>query len=469
MPSIVERLIEDPLNFVECDYYDCFQISCADIEQIHLEGAKKRFDQLRDSIPILRKLASEQRIESIEQINDLVPLLFPHTVYKSYPFSYLEKNRFDKLTRWFNTLTAEDLSQLDVSSCTSIDCWIKVIEKGTGLKPCHTSGTTGKLSFLPRSHDQWYTQINLIGNMIRDWHGKNSGPDLKKNHLPYVQPHYKSGSAALLRGSQTQIEVFSGGADNAVYLYPESLSADVASLAGRIRVAESRGELGLLRIQPELLARRDEMVERERQRPERMKEFLQEAIARFGGKPIVLSSVWPILFDAAQDGFANGVSQVFAPGSVLISGGGLKGRDLPDDWRSQIFEFLGFDQAYEVYSMSEMMLLFPSCTEKNYHVPPVLVPFCLDPETGEALPRTGRQTGRFAYLDLLPDNYWGGLVTGDEVTMSGWDEPCGCGRAGPYVDHEIRRYSQKEGGDDKINCAGTPEAQQRAINFIVNS
>jgi len=72
-------------------------------------------------------------------------------------------------------------------------------------------------------------------------------------------------------------------------------------------------------------------------------------------------------------------------------------------------------------------------------------------------------------MDLMPDSYWGGLVSGDEVTMAGWDEPCACGRTGPYLESTIRRFSEAQGGDDKINCAGAPEAHDRAIDFLVGS
>jgi hypothetical protein len=91
----------------------------------------------------------------------------------------------------------------------------------------------------------------------------------------------------------------------------------------------------------------------------------------------------------------------------------------------------------------------------------------LHPETGQPLPRSGTQTGRFALMDLLPENYWGGLVTGDEVTLSGWDEPCSCGREGPYLHSTIRRFSEIQGGDDKINCAGAPEAHDKAIEYLL--
>ena len=70
-------------------------------------------------------------------------------------------------------------------------------------------------------------------------------------------------------------------------------------------------------------------------------------------------------------------------------------------------------------------------------------------------------------MDLLPDSYWGGLITGDEVTLSGWDEPCACGRHGPYLHSTIGRFSEKQGGDDKINCAGAPEAHDKAIDYLL--
>jgi hypothetical protein len=75
-------------------------------------------------------------------------------------------------------------------------------------------------------------------------------------------------------------------------------------------------------------------------------------------------------------------------------------------------------------------------------------------------------TGRFASLDLLPSTYWAGLVTGDEITLHGYEKPCKCGRSGPYLLAAIRRYSEKEGGDDKVICAGAPAAHDEALNFL---
>jgi hypothetical protein len=283
-----------------------------------------------------------------------------------------------------------------------------------------------------------------------------------------VQPGYRYGAGATYRGVEAMVQLWAGGDDNALFLYPDDyFSADIASLAGRLRAAEARGEQGTLELSPGLLARREEFAQRERQRPERMKDFLQTAIRRFGGRDICLFAVWPILFEWAEQGLAQGMRSLFGKGSLLMSGGGSKGRVLPDDYREQIFDFLGYSRTFEIYSMSELMPGNPRCEAGNYHVPPVLVPFVLDPQTGKMLPRSGTQTGRFAFFDMLPETYWGGLVTGDEVTMAGWDEPCSCGRKSPYLHGTIRRFSEIQGGDDKINCAGAPEAHDRAVDFLL--
>ena len=70
-------------------------------------------------------------------------------------------------------------------------------------------------------------------------------------------------------------------------------------------------------------------------------------------------------------------------------------------------------------------------------------------------------------MDLLARTYWGGLITGDLVTVGGWDEPCACGQTSPYLEPNIRRVSEVIGGEDKINCAGAPAAHDRALEYLV--
>ena len=58
-----------------------------------------RFGQHRQSIEIVRKLADRLGITELTDFNDVVPLLFSHTAFKSYPAALLDKKRFDLMTR----------------------------------------------------------------------------------------------------------------------------------------------------------------------------------------------------------------------------------------------------------------------------------------------------------------------------------------------------------------------------------
>jgi hypothetical protein len=466
MPELSTRLATDPQAFAEAGYDEGYALSAKDRDAAQLAAMAMRFETLKPRIPALCRIAAEQGIERIATFDDVAPLMFPHTVYKSYPLSFLEQGRFDRLTRWLGSLTATDLSGVELTGVETIDGWIGALERGSALTPIHTFGTSGKLSILPRTRDQLRLTAKINANCIRDFRGRRSGPDLLVDHMPLIAPSYRHGASAIARGMHLMADLYGGG--EALFLYPDAyFSADVASLAGRLRAAETRGEAGRLHLPPALVARRDEFAAREARRAQDMDRFFTEAKSRYGGRDVFLFAVWPILYEWAQEGLRRGVKGVFGGASVLTSGGGLKGKALPPDYRETIFEFLGFDRHLEFFGMSELMANAPRCEAGNYHFPPVIAPFVLDPETGRPLPRAGRQTGRLALMDLLPDSYWGGFVTGDRVTMGGFDTPCACGRHGPHIEPDIARFSELKDGDDKINCAGAPEAHDRAVDFLL--
>lgn len=466
MDDYLARLLADPTSFHDAPYDKAFTLSREQIDRLHLEGARRRFAELRPGLSVLNKLASEQGIDTIETIDDLAPLLFPHTVYKSYPMSYLERARFDKLTKWLGGLTTDDLSNIDASGVETIDDWVDLLDAESPITVQHTSGTTGKLSFVPRSKQQWRETIIHSAIIIRDW-WPGRGPDILRDGMPIIIPGYRRGAAATQRGNDIQIELYSKGEENALFLYPNSrFSADIASLGGRLRAAEARGEAGMLEIPPVLLERREALLELERRRGDDLKHFFAEAQRRFGGKDVYVTAMWAILYDWAEEGLKRGLKNIFGPGSVLLTGGGKKGKEMPDNWRERVLEFLGFDTIFEMYGTSELMGLCMMCEAGNYHIPPIIIPFLLDTETGNPMPRKDGLTGRLALFDLMPNTYWAGLVTGDEITLSGWEQPCTCGRTGAHIIPPIRRYSESEGGDDRIVCAGAPEAHDRALEFL---
>ena len=57
-------------------------------------------------------------------------------------------------------------------------------------------------------------------------------------------------------------------------------------------------------------------------------------------------------------------------------------------------------------------------------------------------------------------------VSGDEVTVH-WDEDCACGWKSPRVEKTIRRLSQSEGGEDKITCAGSQQAYNEFMDYVM--
>lgn len=159
---------------------------------------------------------------------------------------------------------------------------------------------------------------------------------------------------------------------------------------------------------------------------------------------------------------------MFAADSLISMGGGNKNRVLAEGWQNVLFDFLG-RSVRDAYGMSEIMAGTRKCIYGNYHIQPWVILYLVDHASGRVLPRTDTQTGRLGVFDLLPSTYWGGFLTGDEVTIT-FDERarCRCGRVGPYLHSQLRRYSEQEGGDDKITCAGAPQAHDNAVQYLID-
>src|SRR5690606_41824659 len=87
-------------------------------------------------------------------------------------------------------------------------------------------------------------------------------------------------------------------------------------------------------------------------------------------------------------------------------------------------------------------------------MPPWIVPLILD-KSAEKLRKPGDGQGvvegRMALFDLLTDARWGGLISGDKVTV---DFDSADGFSGPLV-RSIARYQDLEEGEDKLTCACT--------------
>jgi hypothetical protein len=460
-----------PERIIELSPTEMYGIPLQEQTRIQVAGARKRFEQLVENIPMLGRLAQEQGITKISSLEDMGPLLIPHSAMKSYPMSFLEKSQFDRLTAWLDGFTTHDLSAVNTKGCDSIDDWLDILDHTTEVRVLHSTGTGGKLSFLPRGTAEMKIMVTGWRQMFDPFRDEPPRMGAPVEEAPTIFVQYRKGGMAQHRLlDYLQEYLYHGDASKIVTTNPSRFSADAASIGGRLRVAQAKGELGKLQISPKLMARRDAFLKEQERSVGYMDSFLNDVNTRFRGKPVSIMAHIPMLFNVATEGLIRGIENVFAKDTFIMAGGGMKGLTLPDHWPQTIDRFFGGAPLSDGYGMTEMIMSTRACPLGRYHLPPWQIPFLLDPATGRQYPRSGTQTGRFGAFDLNSQTYWGGFLTGDEVTMSwGDDSACRCGRSGPFLHRGIRRYSEQEGGDDKITCAGAPDAHDKAIDFILQS
>jgi hypothetical protein len=463
----VEQFINDPTGFFEESGYAAQHIPADELRDLQLGGLKLRFEALRDKVAVLKAVADKAEIEKIDHLDDAASLLFPHTVYKSYPISLLEKSRFDQLTKWLGRLTTVDVSKVDVSHCESIDDWLEALELQTDLRVLNSSGTTGAMSFLPRTAKESERHFRTIRMSLADAvdpEGKRNSSD-DYYHVVYLG--YSEGRGGMQRVQKGFAKYMAGSAERYHSLYTGRMSSDVMFLAARMRAAAARGETLTLNISPALKARRAEFEEGQKNVGVALSKLFDELIVNLQDERVFLFGTSSHVYDIAREGLSRGLRNVFAPGSIVHTGGGAKGVVLPPDWEKQVEEFAGVPRLINSYGMSELMSHNYLCDFDRYHFQPWLIPYILEPDDGTPLPREGVQTGRAAFFDLAASAYWGGFVSGDEVTID-WTQ-CKCGRTTPHIAKTIQRYSEKKGGDDKISCAAADEAHSSAADFLISA
>ena len=463
----VAEFMDDPITFFGQSYTQMHTIPRAELEESQRQALTLRFQQHYDSIEMLRKVADRLGIAELQEFNDVVPLMFSHTAFKSYPPSLIDKKRFDMMTKWLDKLTSHDLSNVDTTGCASIDEWIDRLDAQTPLEVITSSGTTGTLSILPKDKRGAQEGMVLWKICLFQTFGQEPTDEELNPSVDVIWPNFANGKLGHLRIAEMIKLGFTGGDESKFHpLYSGAVETDLMFLASKMRAAASRGELDRLEIDPALAARKDDFIAMQLRQPQELEAFFGEIIEKLRGKRVFMTSAFPQMYEIAKAGLDRGVRNVFAKDSAILTGGGMKGVALPDDFMNVITEFLGVDEIQVGYGFSESSTFHWACEEGRYHVMPWVIPFILDPTTSEPLPRSGRQTGRAAVYDILLNAHWGGVISGDEVTID-WDQYCPCGRSSVAFEKDIMRYSEQEGvEDDRITCAATQDVQNEAIDFM---
>ena len=445
MGSARQQLID---MIVEPDVYNR---PPAAIRPMQLEAARELFAERREQIAVLRRRAEETGVSQIRRFDDLVPLLFSHTVYKSYPTSFVEQGRWGKLLMWLKTLSVQDPTSVDMEGVTGVDEWITRLD-AAGHKILATSGSSGKCSFLNATRGDY---------------------ELKKRHFahtlgfPWLRPRQdravfmlgpSSGPNSAVEAAQMGAALW-GRPGSIHFLTDEPLRiSDVSAMAAM----RKRMQDGVAT--PQEIAEFEARSMEQGRRMQKAMFELCDKILEHRREPIVLSGLWGqhmlILQRARELGIKDGE---FHPESHISAGGGVKGVTLPPDYKEQVDRFYGKVYRGTAYGMTEQAQIAPRCEALRYHIPPALIMLLLD-QPGEKLiapePGSGGVVeGRYGFLDLIYSGRWGGLISGDRIQVD-FAERCPCGRYGPTILDTIMRYAQL-GQDDHIGCAGTIDAYVR--------
>ncbi len=418
-----------------------------DIVSLQLQAAQERIEERRAQIPVLDKRLRDLDVNKVGSLQDLVPLLFSHTTYKSYPESFVSKAHWDRLLAWYASLAVGDTEDVDLSNVTDLDSWVAALWDA-GHYAYASSGTSGKCSFLPALE------------------GDRENP---RRMLPVYWPRPMP-VAPRLRWYQLMPRT---GCYRAVDFYrllaksladPDAMTflGDQPMLVSDInRVASVRKAMADGTASPAQVAALEvEAAERAEHVSAAMRAMALDLIAH-RDEPLVVVGLWPQQFELVQLARELGASDGgFHPDSVVMAAGGSKGVKLPSDYKTQVLSFYEGAVRPQMYGMTELTSGYPRCEAGRYHEPPWCITLVLD-QSGERLLNTdhGRVQGRAAFLDLGVHGRWGGIVTGDRITVD--FDRCECGRPGPTVSDDVARYTDLEGSDDKLSCAGTMEAYVR--------
>lgn len=463
-----QEFSRDPRCVLNYEPAVVWSVPRVELDATRLEVARRKFAESAQSIRMVRELAARSQITAIDSADDLVPLFYRHETFKGYPQSWLEAGDFPRLTRWLGQLCGADVSRVDATGCELIEDWMRVLLDQSAVDLQITAGADGKSAFLPRSRGEWQflNRFNLRAmQTAEDESGRLIGLRPGADRVPLMYLGARRGARTIARFLNFYEETFGAGLVDTLFEYRDS---DLLTLAGRIREASRKGEAGLVQIKPQLLARREEIARLNADAPRRTEALTQRLLNDYRGQRIICRGTMQALHDLARQLREAGAATEFSPDSLFFCGGGFAGGAEPPGWKQEVAETFGIPESsiLVLYGMQEALWSMQMCREGKFHVPETIIPYVLSEQDDRPLPRAGRQTGRFAFFDLATDTSWGGYVTNDRVSVT-WDERCGCGHPGAFLDSPITTI--RESQSEKINCAGTAGALEEATEFLLQN
>lgn len=432
---------------------DCFDIAPAELLPVQLEAANERLRTQADNIPLLANRAESGGVNEIRRPADLVPLLFAHTTYKTYAEGWLNERRWDRMGKWLATVSTRPVENLDTDGAETLDDWLKRLESVGHYLSC-SSGTTGKPAMLSCTEGDIELSAKINIEALLWATGLTRGEDRKFLGLG---PQFAAPREDAIR--QAMVDCFSSR-------YPPYQFGDGEPLT----VGSMVDMITLRRKLTDGSARPSEIAEFERIATQRAADMdtsankAIDAVVEARALPLLATGMFATLYQIAEGIRAKGHGgDDFNPNNAMMVAGGLKGAALPENYREYVLETFNVaaDRLYHAYSMREINATFPLCHAERYHISPWVLMLPLDTSGEQLLDADGGEIeARAAFFDASIEGRWGGVISGDRVSVS--FAKCRCGHQGPTVGRDITRYAELPGGD-KITCAGSIDAYVRGI------
>jgi len=431
-----------------------YDIPAEELRGAQVEAMNERFQERKDKIKLLAHRAADAGISEVRTIEEIVPLLLPHTAYKSYPESFLIDEKWDRLSKWLDTVSTHRVPPVNKDEIADVDGWVEKMMESGHYVSC-SSGTTGKSAMLVASD----ADMAWIAREAPQAYAWGSGVPLARDRRMFGMapvakvPRNEATGAAYVAALQDP--------NSERFEYPVP-PITVGSLT---KMVVLRKKIADGSITPQELADFEQTSADRQKAIDEAVGITAKAIVEARHDKLHVTGLWKGLYDVAKAVRDMGYSaKDFNPENSIYVGGGLKRAQLPADYREFVYETFNIqpERNYQNYSMQELHSGMPRCQKGGrYHLPPWVVPLILDKAGDYLLPiESGEYEGRAAFFDLSLDGRWGGVISGDKVSID--FSPCECGARGPSIRDNIVRYADLE-GDDKIGCAGTVDAYVRGL------
>lgn len=426
------------------------------IRDDQLAAINERFRDRVDKIKLVGFRAEEAGIREIGSLEELVPLLLPHTAYKSYPESFLAKGQWSRLTKWLQSVSTYSLADISLEDLGGLDDWVERLASAGHYLSC-SSGTTGNPAMMVSSlADTQFAKPNIVNATL--WATAiEPRPD---RHCFGLAMQTATPRGRMANSGLVELLTRPG-------TVPFGFPVEGVTIGAVTRMIVLRKAIADGTAQPAEIAEYEAETQRRQQAIDDAIQASASALIEARGDRIHIAGMWGVIHPVAVEVRNRGYSaKHFHPENSLMLAGGLKKAVLPPDYQQFVIDTFNIapPYTYNFYSMQELQTSMPRCQAgKRYHLPPWLVCLPLD-KAGEALlpgVGKGKVTGRAAFFDLSLDGRWGGIITGDRIEID--YAPCACGNVSPSIGDDIQRYSDLE-GDDKIACTGTIDAYVRGVS-----